>query len=65
MAEHVAQFLVVEQLDGPAIEEPLRRWMAAEDDHFARNRTDERVDRLVDGVARVGHDPENEYVRLR
>ena len=51
--------------DGPAIEEPLRRWMAAEDDHFARDRTADRIDRLVDGVARVGHDPENEYVRLR
>jgi uridine kinase len=51
--------------DGPAIEEPLRRWMSAEDDHFARARPADRVDRLVDGVARVGHDPENEYVRLR
>jgi hypothetical protein len=39
--------------------------MAAEDDYFATAATAERVDRLVDGVARVGHDPEDEYVRLR
>jgi hypothetical protein len=29
------------------------------------NGTRERADRLVDGVARVGHDPESGYVRLR
>jgi uridine kinase len=51
--------------DGPDIEVPLRRWMAAEDDYFATADTAGRVDRLVDGVARVGHDPEEEYVRLR
>jgi energy-coupling factor transporter ATP-binding protein EcfA2 len=51
--------------DGPAIEVPLRRWMAAEDDYFAGAGTVDRVDRVVDGVARVGHDPECEYVRLR
>jgi uridine kinase len=51
--------------DGPAIESPLRRWMAAEDDYFAAAATAERADRLVDGVARVGHDPKDEYVRLR
>ncbi|OLB66479.1 MAG: hypothetical protein AUI10_02595 [Actinobacteria bacterium 13_2_20CM_2_72_6] len=51
--------------DGATVEAPLRRWMAAEDDHFAATATAERVDRLVDGVARVGHDPEDEYVRLR
>ena len=50
--------------DGPEIEEPLRHWMAAEDGYFARSGTAGRVDRLVDGVARVGHDPESEYVRL-
>jgi uridine kinase len=50
--------------DGPGVEEPLRRWMAAEDDYFARAGTAGRVDRQVDGVARVGHDPESEYVRL-
>ncbi len=50
--------------DGPAIEAPLRRWMDAEDEYFARGGTAGRVDRLVDGVARVGHDPESEYVRL-
>jgi uridine kinase len=51
--------------DGATVEGPLRRWMAAEDDYFATAATAERVDRLVDGVARVGHDPEDEYVRLR
>jgi hypothetical protein len=51
--------------DGPAVEVPLRRWMAAEDEHFEAVRTASNVDRLVDGVARVGHDPESEYVRLR
>jgi uridine kinase len=51
--------------DGATVEAPLRRWMAAEDGYFARTGTAERVDRLVDGVARVGHDPEDEYVRLR
>ena len=50
--------------DGPEIEEPLRHWMVAEDGYFARSGTAGRVDRLVDGVARVGHDPESEYVRL-
>jgi uridine kinase len=51
--------------DGPGIEEPLRRWMAAEEAFFAAARTAERADRLVDGVARVGQDPESGYVRLR
>jgi uridine kinase len=51
--------------DGPAVEVPLRRWMAAEDEYFAAVATASNVDQLVDGVARVGHDPESEYVRLR
>jgi uridine kinase len=51
--------------DGPAVEAPLRRWMAAEERHFAAAGTAEHADRLVDGVARVGHDPESRYVRLR
>jgi hypothetical protein len=51
--------------DGATVETPLRRWMAAEDGYFAETGTAERVYRLVDGVARVGHDPEDEYVRLR
>jgi uridine kinase len=51
--------------DGPGIEEPLRRWMAAEEAFFAAARTAERADRLVDGVASVGQDPESGYVRLR
>ena len=51
--------------DGPEIAAPLRRWMAAEEAYFAAVRTAERVDRLVDGVARVGHDPGDGYVRLR
>ncbi len=55
---------VVER-DGPTVEAPLRRWMAAEDAYFAGAATTSRADRLVDGVARVGHDPSSEYVRLR
>ncbi len=51
--------------DGPAVELPLRRWMAAEDAYFATARTAERADRLVDGVAPVGHDPGDGYLRLR
>jgi uridine kinase len=51
--------------DGPGIEEPLRRWMAAEEGFFAATRTRERADRVVDGVARVGEDPGSGYVRLR
>jgi hypothetical protein len=51
--------------DGPGVAAPLWRWMAAEDEHFATAGTAFRVDRLVDGAARVGHDPESEYVRLR
>jgi len=51
--------------DGPAVEAPLRRWMAAEERHFAVAGTAEHADRLVDGVAPVGHDPESRYVRLR
>ena len=51
--------------DGPAIAAPLRRWMAAEDAFFATVTTAARCDRLVDGVAAVGQDPECGYVRLR
>jgi uridine kinase len=51
--------------DGPEIAVPLQRWMAAEEEHFVANGTRERADRVVDGVARVGHDPESGYVRLR
>jgi uridine kinase len=51
--------------DGAGIEEPLRAWMAAEKEYFAGSATVGRTDRVVDGVARVGHDPECEYVRLR
>jgi hypothetical protein len=50
--------------DGLAVEAPLRRWMAAEERHFAAAGTARRADRLVDGVARVGHDPDSGYVRL-
>lgn len=51
--------------DGPEIAVPLRRWMAAEEEFFATNGTRGRADRVVDGVATVGHDPESGYVRLR
>jgi uridine kinase len=50
--------------DGPEIAAPLRRWMAAEDEFFAADGTAQRADRVVDGVAIVGHDPESGYVRL-
>jgi uridine kinase len=50
--------------DGPGIAGPLARWMAAEDQHFAATDVRERVDRVVDGVATVGHDPESGYLRL-
>jgi hypothetical protein len=53
------------QRDGPTVEAPLRRWMTAEDEYFAAAGTVDRVDRLVDGVARVGDDPDSEYIRLR
>jgi uridine kinase len=51
--------------DGPEIAEPLARWMAAEDEFFASTGAMDRVDRVVDGVATVGHDPESGYLRLR
>ncbi len=50
--------------DGPAVEEPLRRWMAAEDRYFAAEAPAGWVDRLVDGAPLVVHDPESGYVRL-
>lgn len=51
--------------DGAAVEPALRRWMAAEQLHFARDATAERADVLVDGGSAVEHDPDREYVRLR
>lgn len=51
--------------DGAAAEPALRRWMAAEQVHFARDATAERVDVLIDGDSAVEHDPDREYVRLR
>lgn len=51
--------------DGPQVAEPLARWMAAEDEFFAATGAIDRVDRVVDGVAMVGHDPESGYLRLR
>jgi len=50
--------------DGPAVADPVRRWMAAEDEHFRADCTAQRAGRLVDGAPQVGHDPESEYVRL-
>jgi energy-coupling factor transporter ATP-binding protein EcfA2 len=50
--------------DGPAVEAPLRRWMAAEDRYFAAEAPSGWVDRLVDGAPPVGHDPESGFVRL-
>jgi uridine kinase len=48
--------------DGAAVREPLRRWMAAEDRHFAADGTRDWVDHRIDGAPKVRHDPENEFV---
>jgi uridine kinase len=64
-ADPAVRWRRVVERDGPTVEGPLRRWMAAEDEYFSAAGTADRLDRLVDGVARVGHDPSSEYVRLR
>jgi uridine kinase len=64
-ADREVRWRRVVERDGPTVEGPLRRWMAAEVEYFVGAGTADRVDRLVDGVARVGHDPSSEYVRLR
>jgi uridine kinase len=42
-----------------------QQWIAGENDHFAADRTLERVDLVVDGNPTLPHDPDVEFVRLR
>jgi len=50
--------------DGEALRPHLLRWMAAEADHFAADRTEDCVDIVVDGAPAIAHDPQMEYVCL-
>ncbi len=50
--------------DGAALRPEWERWMAAEDAHFAADRTESAVRLVVDGAPSVRHDRESEYVRL-
>ena len=42
-----------------------QRWMQAEDDHFSRNETPDRVDLVVDGQPLLTHDPDHEFIARR
>ncbi|GAA3305012.1 AAA family ATPase [Dactylosporangium vinaceum] len=48
--------------DGEALRGEWERWMAAEDGHFAEDRTAEAVDVLVDAAPVEVHDAEIEYI---
>ena len=48
--------------DGEALRAEWLRWLAAEDVHFAGDRTVDRADLLVDGAPAVPHDPAREFV---
>jgi uridine kinase len=50
--------------DGESMRETWLRWMAAEDAHYAEDRTRERSDVIVDGAPTINHDPERQFVRL-
>lgn len=50
--------------DGEAYRPHWERWAAQERDLFARDRTRERADVLLDGSGSVPHDPEREVVLL-
>jgi uridine kinase len=50
--------------DGEAMRPAWDRWMAGEDVFFARDRTRERADLVVDGSPTLPHDPEIEFIRL-
>jgi hypothetical protein len=50
--------------DGERLRPEWLAWMAAEDAHFAAERTADRADLLVDGAPRVAHDPAIAYVAL-
>jgi uridine kinase len=48
--------------DGEAFRPYWDAWAAAEDEHFARERTQERADLIVDGDPAMAYDPETEIV---
>lgn len=48
--------------DGAHLEPRWRAWLAAEERWFAADGTRGRADLLVDGAARLPHDPETEFV---
>jgi acetylornithine deacetylase/succinyl-diaminopimelate desuccinylase-like protein len=50
--------------DGEGLRDEWLRWMAAEDRHFAEDRTADRVDLIVEGAPDVPHDPDRELVCL-
>jgi hypothetical protein len=50
--------------DGPGVVPDWIRWMADEDQHFAADRTAERVDVVVDGAPSIDHRPETHFVRI-
>ncbi|WP_433529580.1 uridine kinase family protein [Micromonospora sp. CA-263727] len=50
--------------DGPSILPELRRWHAAERDHFAADRTESRADLVVDGAPTLPHDADRHFLRL-
>jgi hypothetical protein len=49
--------------DGEELRPHLLRWLAAEEAHFAADRTVDGVDVLVDGAPGEPHDPRTEYLR--
>ena len=51
--------------DGEAMRPQWEQWMAEEDAHYARDRTRERADVIVDGAPSIAHESDSEYVRLR
>lgn len=50
--------------DGETMRPAWEHWMAEEDAHFARDRTRDRADLIVDGSPSAPHDPDEEFVAL-
>jgi hypothetical protein len=50
--------------DGESMRPAWDRWMAEEDAFYARDRTRERADLIVDGSPTLPHDPETEFVTV-
>jgi uridine kinase len=50
--------------DGAGVIPDWTRWMSDEDQHFAADRTVERVDLVVDGAPTIDHRPETHFVRI-